>query len=65
MHLADLLSCQILLSFFPAKIPKTGQADAQQGNPFILRGIMALKKPASFVPRSASVLLLKPELLGT
>ena len=49
----------------PGKIPKTGQADAQQRNPFILRGIMALKKPASFVPRSASVLLLKPELPGT
>ena len=63
MHLADLLSCQILLSFFPAKFLRP--ADAQQGNPFILRGIMALKKPASFVPRSASVLLLKPELLGT
>lgn|GEM_PF-6347716 len=34
----------------PGKIPKNGQADAQQGNLFILRGIMALKKPASFVP---------------
>ena len=34
----------------PSKIPKNGQADAQQGNLFILQGIMALKKPASFVP---------------
>lgn len=34
----------------PGKISKNGQADAQQGNLFILQGIMALKTPASFVP---------------
>lgn len=61
----NVLSSLISLSFFPGKIPKNGQADARQEKTFTLRGIMVLKTPAIFIPPSAPVLLLKPELPGT